>query len=250
MPAAAIYGAARPGPSGAGTMTVTDRDIAGLMLCADQYGAPYDLLAEALGVRPDRVGAIVARWRQAGYADTGGLGPGPAWCWLTPSGMRLLGLPYTASETTVARLARIRAVLAVRLWLEAGDLYRREHAWWRSERRIRAGAGGRTGVAHIPAAEIHWPALDGSPYAGQLWAIEAEITPRPLVPTMGAMRALLTRTGDYGLETEAGREARYAQVVYLAAPAATPVVNRAIAALPAELQHRMVARNLPPGALR
>ena len=50
------------------------------------YGAPYDLLSAFLGVRDDRARDIVARWRRAGYAATGRLGPGPAWCWLTPSG--------------------------------------------------------------------------------------------------------------------------------------------------------------------
>jgi hypothetical protein len=92
--------------------------------------------------------------------------------------------------------------------------------------------------------------LDGSPYAGQIWAIEAELTPKPLPRTVGIMRALLTRTGDYGPHGAQGREARYGQVVYMAAPAAAPVVARAIGSLPASLQGRMVARDLPPGALR
>ena len=56
----------------------------------------------------------------AGYAATGTLGPGPAWCWLTPAGMAVTGLRYPASRPAVSRLAHIRAVLAVRLWLEAG----------------------------------------------------------------------------------------------------------------------------------
>jgi hypothetical protein len=51
---------------------------AGLLLCGEMYGAPYDLLAVFLGVREDRARGIVARWRKAGYADTGRLGPGPA----------------------------------------------------------------------------------------------------------------------------------------------------------------------------
>jgi hypothetical protein len=220
------------------------------MLCADQYGAPYDLLAAALDVREERLRAIIARWKHAGYVDTGVLGKGPAWCWLTPAGMRLLGLPYTSREPSVARLAHIRAVLAVRLWLQNGEVYREGRAWWRSERRIRAAAGGRVGVAHVPDAEMHWPSLDGSPYAGQVWAIEAELTPKPLARTTGIMRAMLTRTSDYGPADPAGLDARYAQIVYLCAPAAASIVTRSIGALPEPLQHRMVARDLPPGALR
>ncbi|HEY1664488.1 MAG TPA: hypothetical protein VGG54_02260 [Trebonia sp.] len=45
---------------------------------AEQYAAPYDLPAEALAVPPARVRAITTRWRGAGYAVTGVLGPGPA----------------------------------------------------------------------------------------------------------------------------------------------------------------------------
>jgi hypothetical protein len=139
----------------AGTVRLSDRDITGLVLCGEHYGAPYDLLAAALTVRPDRLRGIVARWRRAGYAATGTLGPGPAWCWLTPAGMAVTGLGFPATRPALARLAHIRAVLAVRFWLQAGDAYRDGRAWWRSERRIRATIGGRVGTAHIPDAEIH-----------------------------------------------------------------------------------------------
>ena len=121
----------------------------------------------ALGVQPERLRGILARWRHAGWAETGPLGKGPAWCWLTPAGMRLLGLTYSAREPSVVRLAHIRAVLAVRLWLQSGEVYREGRAWWRSERRIRAAAGGRVGIAHVPDAEIHWPSLDGAPTPGR-----------------------------------------------------------------------------------
>ena len=55
----------------AGTVRLGERDIAGLLLCGEMYGAPYDLLADFMGVRADRLRGIVARWRHAGYADTG-----------------------------------------------------------------------------------------------------------------------------------------------------------------------------------
>ncbi|HXL94732.1 MAG TPA: hypothetical protein VN969_37880 [Streptosporangiaceae bacterium] len=59
----------------AGTVRMDERDMAGLLLCGEQYGAPYDLLAAALDVQPARLRGIVARWRAAGYAVTGRLGP-------------------------------------------------------------------------------------------------------------------------------------------------------------------------------
>ena len=73
--------------SDTGTVRLGDRDIAGLLLAGEMYGIPYDLLAGFLGVRADRARGIVARWRNAGYATTGRLGPGPAWCWLTRAGL-------------------------------------------------------------------------------------------------------------------------------------------------------------------
>jgi hypothetical protein len=234
----------------AGKTKLTDRDITGLTLLGDQYGAPVDLLADALGVTEERLRGILARWRHAGWAETGSLGKGPAWCWLTSAGMRLLGLPYSAKEPSVVRLAHIRAVLAVRLWLQAGDVYQEGRAWWRSERRIRAAAGGKVGIAHIPDAEIHWPSLDGSPYAGQIWAIEAELTPKPLARTTGIMRGMLARTTDYGPTEAAKLDPRYAQIVYLVAPAAISVVTRSIGSLAEQLQQRMVAHDLPPGAVQ
>ena len=129
----------------AGSVRLGGRDVAGLLLCGDMYGAPYDLLAAFLDVQPDRLRGIVARWRRAGYAATGRLGPGPAWCWLTRSGLAVTGQRYAPARPALGRLAHIRAVLAVRLSLEASHAYRDGRAWWRSERRIRAAAGGRGG---------------------------------------------------------------------------------------------------------
>jgi len=76
------------------------------------YGAPYNLLASFLGVRPDRLRGIVARWRSAGYVQTGRLGPGPAWCWLTRSGLAVTGQRFASARPALGRLAHIRAVLA------------------------------------------------------------------------------------------------------------------------------------------
>ena len=76
-----------PRRADAGTVRLGQRDVDGLLLCAEQYGAPYDLLAAALAVQPARLRAITARWRHVGYAATARLGPGrpgagsppPAW---------------------------------------------------------------------------------------------------------------------------------------------------------------------------
>ena len=101
-----------------------------------------------------------------------------------------------------------------------------------SERRLRAEVPAAGRREHLPDAEIHWPSLPGSPYAGQVWAIEAELTPKPLARTTQIMAGLLSPV-------------RYAQVIYLTAPAARPVVMRAVASLPPGEQARIAVRDLP-----
>jgi hypothetical protein len=61
--------------------------------------------------------------------------------------------------------------------------------------------------------------------------VEAELTPKPLRRTSAIMAGLLERTADYGPQAQAGRAARYDRVIYLCAPAARPVVTRAVAGL-------------------
>jgi len=227
--------AGRPARRGdAGVLQISQRDIDGLVLCGEQYGAPADLLAAALRVPPKRLYDIALRWRHVGYADTGRLGPGPAWYWLTREGMAATGLKYPAAKPPLTRLAHIRAVLAARLWLQNNPIWHDGRAWWHSERRVRAGCPpGREG--HLPDAEIHWPSLESSPYAGQVWAIEVELTPKPFDRTLRIMAELLTSM-------------RYSQVVYLTAPAARSVVNLAGTSLPPGEQAGLAIRDLPAAA--
>ena len=219
----------------AGTVRLSQRDIDGLLLCGEHFGAPADLLAVALRVDPARLPAITARWRRAGYAATGRLGPGPGWCWLTRDGMAATGLGFPATRPSLGRLAHLRAILAARLWLAATPAWAGGQAWWHSERRLRADRPAAGRREHVPDAEIHWPSLDASPYAGQVWAVEVELTPKPLGRTTRIMTGLLSPL-------------RYAQVIYLTAPAARPVVTRAAAALPAGDQARITVRALPASA--
>lgn len=192
-------------------MRFEQRDIHGLALCAEHYGAPYDLLAAALDAQPARLRGITSRWRRAGYAATGRLGPGPAWCWLTPTGMSAAGFSYRAGQPSLARLAHIRAVLAARLWLAASPAWEQSRPWWESERRIRAAHPGVGAAGHLPDAEIHWPGSPACPYAGQVWAVEVEADRqgiRPDRPDHGraAGRTRTVRAG--ALPDRAARPAR------------------------------------------
>jgi hypothetical protein len=233
----------------AGRVRLTGRDVAGLTWCADMYGVPYDLLAACLSVREDRLRAITARWRKAGYVETARLGPGPAWCWLTRPGLLAAGLAYNPAPPSLARLAHLRAVAAVRLSLEAGPAWADGQAYWRSERRIRRAMASAIPSGHVPDAEVSWPEISGSPYAGEIWAIEAELTPKPAARTAAIMRALLARTTGYSPGSTPRALPRYARVVYLTAPAARHVCHRAAAALPAPLAGRVTVRDLPDGAM-
>ena len=144
----------------AGAIRLSQRDIDGLLLCGERYGCPYDLLAAAV-----RVPAV--RLRRAGCADTGRLGPGPGWCWLTRAGMTGTGLGFPAVRPALGRLAHVRAVLAARLWLQANPAWSQGQPWWHSERRLRADLPAAGRREHVPDAEIHWPSIAASPYAGQ-----------------------------------------------------------------------------------
>ena len=116
--------AARPSRrADAGSIRLSQRDIDGLLLCGEHWGAPSDLLAAALRVEPDRLPALTARWRRAGYAATGRLGPGPGWCWLTRDGMAATGLGFPATRPALGRLAHLRAILAARLWMQANPAW-------------------------------------------------------------------------------------------------------------------------------
>jgi hypothetical protein len=234
------------------------RDAAALIFAADMYGVQLDQLAALTrGERGAR--AAAARWRELGYAETARLGPGPAWLWVTRSGLAACGLGYSPARPALSRLAHIRAVAAARIALEATSGFQHAAAFWRCERRIRSRHG--VGVRqHLPDAEVHWP--DGSPpgspdraaagWAGECWAVEAELSPKTVARTVAIMREILTRTGDYGCPAaEAsvpGRPARHARALYLCSPAALGTVLRARDAL-GPLGARIEVRNLPPGAL-
>jgi hypothetical protein len=219
-----------------GIIRLSQRDIDGLLLCAEHYGAPLDLLAEALGVNKVRMNAITARWRRAGYVNIAQLGSGPPWTWLTPEGMKATGLGFPATPPTLGRLPHYRAILAARLWLTAGPAWADGQAWWHSERRLLAKNPKHKG-GHNPDAEIHWPGIEGSPYADQIWAIEVELSAKQIERITQIISGMLSSM-------------KYATVVYLTAPAARSAVRKAVASLPAEDQAKVAVRDLPASAFR
>jgi len=236
---------------------VSERDITGLLFAAEMYGVQLDQLAACLGISETGARAIAARWRQQGYAESARLGPGRAWVWLTRAGLAACGLPYQPVAPALSRLAHLRAVTAVRLALESTGGYASAGAYWRSERRLRARAGRRVPVReHLPDGEVHWPDAGPRPtsvgWAGECWAIEAELTRKTIRRTAAIMTEILTRTGDYGCPAAEvrvpGQPPRHARVLYVCSAAARPVALRARDALGASLAGRIEVRRLPPGA--
>src|SRR6202020_625960 len=216
------------------------------------YGLQLDLLAHLLGLTPERTRPVIARWRRLGYAESARIGRGRPWAWLTRRGLTACGLRYTAVPPALSRLAHLRAVTVIRLALEATAGYQQADGYWRGERRLRARSGGRVGLReHIPDGEVLFPNGSGLPYAGECWAIEAELTRKTVARTAAIMRELLARTGDYGCAAAeaavAGRPARHARVLYVCSAGARPTVARAAATL-GPLAARVEIRDLPAAA--
>jgi len=243
-------------PAGPGPVTLADQDRTALPFLADMYGLQLDQLAELLGLNTRQTRALLARWVDQKLAGSGTLSPGPPWVWLTRAGLRAVGARYPAATPALPRLAHLRAVTAVRLALESAAAYLDGGAHWRSERRLRTAGGGRVGGRdHLPDAEVHWPDAPApgpaAPWAGECWAIEAELTPKTVARTAAIMREVLTRTGDYGCPAAharvPGEPPRHARVVYLCSPAAAGTVGRARDAL-GSLGARVESRPLPSGA--
>ncbi len=234
------------------------QDGTGLPFVAEMYGLQIDQLAALLGLTTRQARAVASRWAGRGLAESAILGPGPQWVWLTRTGLVAVGARYAPAPPALARLAHLRAVTAVRLALESAAAYRDGGAHWRSERHLRARLGGRVGARdHLPDAEVHWPdapAVGPPPaWAGECWAIEAELTPKTVTRTTAIMHELLHRTGDYGCPAAQvrvpGQPPRHARVLYLCSPAAVSTVTRARAAL-GDLAPHVEVRPLPAGAYR
>jgi hypothetical protein len=225
------------------------RDSTGLIFAAEMYGLQLDQLGALLSLTKTQARALVSRWTSRGLAESATLGPGPPWVWVTRAGLAACGVRYAAAPPALARLAHIRAVTAIRLALEAVPAYRDAGAHWRSERHLRARLAARA-RDHLPDGEVHWPDIAPVAWAGECWAIEAELTPKTVVRTSSIMRELLTRTGDYGCPAAEARvpgaPPRHARAIYLCSPAAAGTVARARDALASQAA-RIDVRGLPAG---
>ena len=88
---------------------------------------------------------------------------------------------------------------AVRLALESATGFAAAGAYWRGDEGCEPGpAAGSGSASNFPDGEVHWPRGAAVAWAGECWAIEAELSRKTVSRTTAIMRELLTRTGDYG----------------------------------------------------
>jgi hypothetical protein len=193
----------------AGQIKQTARDARALEWLAQMYAAPLDVLARLLDASPGRAWAVVDRWRQAEWAETGKVDPGPMWVWPTRSTTTAyLGWDPGLYRPRPTTAAHTRAVGETRLWMEAHGRI----TGWVPERQLRHETGWRRRgeeVGHVP---------DGIAVLenGTRVAVEVELTaksgPRRM---LDVLRDVLQGASDAGAD----------QVVYVAAPEAARLVR-------------------------
>lgn len=246
-----------PAASG-GNRPGTDEALLGFV--AAMYGVQLDQLAALLadlGVPADSAGdrarEVVARWRAAGYADSGELSLGEPWVWATGKGLDAHGLRTRLVKPAAHGLRHTHAVTEVRLAVQRTSSYRQSRAWWRSERSILAGLF-PSRVGHVPDGEVHYPDGSGMPWAGEIWAVEVELSRKSVERTAAIMAEALARTTDYGPTANAsaapGLPPRYARLVYVCSPASVRTVLNARAEVGPPGSARIDVYDLPESAAR
>ncbi len=240
-------------PPGEGILTGPDAALLGFV--AQMYGVQLDQLAVLLADRGEPAGSareLVARWRAAGFAETGELSLGEPWAWATRKGLDACGLRTKLVKPATQTLRHTHAATDVRLAIQQTAAFRDGGAWWRAERSILSGLEFPARSAHVPDGEVHWPAGSGSPWAGQIWAVEVELTRKSVERTAQIMGEALARTADYGPAPAAmaGVAPRYARLVYACSPVAVRTVLNARAEVGSPLAARIEVHDLPESAMR
>jgi hypothetical protein len=143
------------------------REWSALRWIAEQDVVRTDVVAHVLGgpepLAADPTRRVVDRWRSAGLIERERLlAAGPAVCWLTSSGLRLVGARQRPRIPTVGRLDHLHAVSLVRLGVE-----RRGGRAWMSERALL----GERNRADEHVADGRYVAPNGA-----VTAVEVELT--------------------------------------------------------------------------
>lgn len=248
-------------PLGADDAVLTEADIKILLFITEMGGVQLDQVAALLANRGEpadsaayRARELVTRWRAGGYTDTGHLSLGEPWVWATRKGQDICGLRTRMVKPATKVLRHTHAVTHVRLAVERTSSWSAGSATWRAERSILAEIGFHTRAEHTPDGEVHWPAGTESPWAGEIWAVEVEVTPKSIEHTAGIMQEVLTRTTGYdsplAIVPEPGQPPRYARLAYVCSRASVRTVLNARTALGTPLSARITVYDLPEAATR
>jgi hypothetical protein len=242
-----------------GALTKLEADA--LRFVAEMYAVQLDQLAALLtdwGVPADRAAQrareAVDHWRALGYAESEQLSVGEPWVWVNRTGLDAFGLKSKQVKPGKSWLRHSHAVTEVRLTLERTSEWRSDGPSWRSERQVRSQLGSPSREEHMPDGEVHWPADGGSRQAGEIWAVEVELSSKTVERTARIMRQVLGRTGEYGCPPARiavpGQPPRYARLVYLCAPVAVNAVLNARIELGSVLSGYIEVYDLPESATR
>jgi hypothetical protein len=232
-----------------------------LAFVAEMYGVQMDQLAALVAGRGESSGnaarsaqELLARWRAAGLAETEKLTIGEPWIWASRAGLNACGLRTKVVKPAAHGLRHTHAVTDVRLAVERTPAFRDGGAWWRSERSIMTSLEFPARPVHIPDGEVHWPAECASPWAGEIWAVEIEISYKSIERTAGIMREILTCTGGWDRippgNPVPGMAPRYARLVYVCSRKTLRGTLNARVEAGSPLSGRIDIHDLPESAMR
>jgi hypothetical protein len=235
-------------------------DTAVLRFVASMHTIQLDQLAALLADRGAPAGRVetlarevVTRLQAAGHAETGQLSLGEPWVWATRKGLDACGLRTGLVKPKERALRHTHAVTDVRLAVERTSAYRQARGSWRAERWLRIGQFPDR-LGHVPDGEVHWAAGTGSPWEGETWAIEVEVSRKSVQRIALIMQEALARGGEWDTTpasgAQPGQSPRYERLVYVCSPASVGMVLTARNDVGAPLAARIDVHDLPESALR
>lgn len=229
-----------------GTKLIKPRDLIVLLWIAQQYAVRLDHVQDLLSRMPGRGGRqvspsgltlsavlqVVDRWVTLGLVEYKRIYDGePGWVWVTPSGLRMLHLPFARHTPAESTLLHLHHINRVRLEVE----HRHPGFQWVSERMLRAAQARREEgslVAHLPDAQVRAP---------KAIALEVERSPKSSKELDDILTELLV-TGTPAGDVE--HPLIYTTVWYFVTEHTRRVVEEARDRLPTELQTRVKVYSL------
>jgi hypothetical protein len=120
-------------PKAKPNVRMTPRDAAALEWLSQMYGAPLDVVAKLTGTTEKRAYAVVKRWKDGGWVESGRIDAGPMWVWTK----RQTAAAYLDWDPgywvpRASTVAHLRASAVTRMALAGEDVEA-----WVPERRLR-----------------------------------------------------------------------------------------------------------------